>query len=152
MIYTTNTKRELLVDAEDVERVSKLRWYARKDGSIRSTSRVFVSSNVSLASFIMRRYRTVFDHINRNTYDNRKSNLRECSHAQNMCNMSKRSNTKSQYKGVAWHKATGSWIAQIGFMNKRKHLGCFNSEIDAAKAYNKAAIELFKEFAALNPV
>jgi hypothetical protein len=56
----------------------------------------------------------------------------------------------SIYKGVTWHKKTCKWLAQIYFQNKRFHLGYFTSEIEAAKAYNNAALKHFGEFASVN--
>lgn len=92
------------------------------------------------------------DHINGNGLDNRKSNLRICKHQQNMWNRKAVTGSASKYKGVDWYAASGSWRAYIKIDGKQKHLGCYKSEDDAARAYNKAAIELHGEFARLNPV
>lgn len=92
------------------------------------------------------------DHENENKLDNQKRNLRFCTNSQNMSNRGKQKNNTSGYKGVFWSIPAKRWRAQIRVDRKFIHLGLFDSTIDAAKAYNKAAIELFGEFAHLNPV
>jgi hypothetical protein len=87
------------------------------------------------------------DHINGNRLDNRKCNLRICTHAQNQYNQNIRKNGKSIYKGVSWQKP---WVASIRIDSKKYNLGAFASEEEAAFAYNKAAIEYYGEFAKLN--
>jgi len=90
------------------------------------------------------------DHINGDALDNRKSNLRICSHAENIRNGKKGKNCSSSYKGVGWFKLRKKWRARIMIDYKDKHLGLFSNEIDAAKAYDEAARELHGEFARLN--
>jgi hypothetical protein len=87
------------------------------------------------------------DHINGNTMDNRLCNLRICSHGQNMCNRRKRTGT-SKYIGVV--NKRGKWNAQITHNKKTIFIGIFENEIDAAKEYNKCAINFHGEFARLN--
>lgn len=93
----------------------------------------------------------VIDHINGDTLDNRRSNLRVCSQAQNMLNRVKHTAGGSRYKGVAKRKS-GRYRADIRLGGVRKYLGDYDDEESAARAYNAAAKELFGEFARLNPV
>ena len=84
-------------------------------------------------------------------------NLRIVNQSQNGMNrkLNKTYNNKlttSKYKGVTWHKKTNKWQSQIVINGKVKHLGIFTNEIDAAKTYNKAAIELYGEYANLNEI
>ena len=91
------------------------------------------------------------DHINHNTLDNRKHNLRVCSTSQNAQNTLKRQKNKSsKYKGISLVKRTGKYRGYIMLNYKETHLGTFTNEIEAARAYNKKALELFGEFALLN--
>jgi hypothetical protein len=93
----------------------------------------------------------VIDHINHNGLDNRKANLRIATHAQNSRNTKKqRPKTASQYKGVPWNSTLKKWRAQITLNGKRISLGCFEDEIQAAKAYDNAARKYHGAFAALN--
>lgn len=92
------------------------------------------------------------DHINHNTLDNRRCNLRLATPAQNGQNMRLAKNNTSGYKGVFWDRATNKWRAKIHFNGKCLCLGTYQETIDAAKAYNKAAVEYFGEFAFLNDV
>jgi len=93
----------------------------------------------------------VIDHINQDGMDNRSANLRAATRAQNLHNRKKSSRPcSSKYKGVSWHKSLFKWQAAIMFENKRIYLGCFNSEIDAAKAYDEAAKKYHGQFACLN--
>lgn len=55
-----------------------------------------------------------------------------------------------EVKGVAFRKASGKWVARICTEGKQIHLGCFEHEIDAAKAYDNAARKCHGEFAGLN--
>ena len=92
------------------------------------------------------------DHINGNRLDNRKENLRICSHAENCINVSKRKNVTSQYLGVSRLKNNklNPWVA-IVFSNKKKyHIGCFPTELSAAMARDMFAKEINGEFARLN--
>ena len=66
--------------------------------------------------------------------------------------MGKRTKGSSKFKGVSWFKRTEKWKAQIQYRKKVIHLGYFKDEIDAAKAYNAKAIELFGEYACLNKI
>ena len=94
------------------------------------------------------------DHMNGDGLDNRKANLRPCLKSQNSANISKPRGyagnpTTSQYKGVC-RVLRGGWQAGIGVAGKRKSLGIFKSEEDAARAYDKAAREIFGTFARTN--
>lgn len=89
------------------------------------------------------------DHINHNTLDNRKQNLRICTHAENIRNQ-KIKRYSSKYKGVYWDKFNKKWKVQIMYNYKNYNLGRYILEEEAAKAYDKAAKELFGEFALLN--
>jgi len=92
----------------------------------------------------------VVDHINGDSLDNRRANLRLATHSQNQCNKRKRKNTSSQFIGVFFNKKRRSWWSQIRVNGKSLWLGCFDSEIDAAKAYDAAAKKYHGEFARLN--
>lgn len=88
------------------------------------------------------------DHINGNPLDNRRSNLRLATHAQNMRNS--RALSASGYKGVTWHKQCRKWRAEIQHNGQKRHLGLYTSRIEAARAYDDAARQLFGPYAALN--
>ena len=90
------------------------------------------------------------DHKNRNSLNNHLSNLRWCTKKENSQNMSKRKNTASMYKGVCFDKSKNTWHARIQHNGQPIHLGYFSDESDAGRAYDRKAIELFKEFAVLN--
>jgi len=92
------------------------------------------------------------DHINHNTLDNRKNELRVCTQSQNNMNSRKRKNCTSIYKGVCWKKQFMRWDSYIMVNQKQIYIGRFKSEKMAALAYNKKAKELFGEFAYLNNI
>ena len=125
---------------------SRSHWYARRncyDGPHRTTVRIHrVIMDAQPGEQV--------DHINRNGLDNRRENLRICSHSENQHNAAKRRGCSSRYKGIYWHKGHGKWVAQVGLTGSRHHLGYFVNEIDAAHAYDDAARELHGEFACVN--
>ena len=90
------------------------------------------------------------DHKDRNSLNNHLSNLRWCTRKENQQNRSKNNNGTSMYKGVSFHKRSNKWLAQIRHNGQRIHLGYFNDESEAARAYDRKASELFREFAVLN--
>ena len=92
------------------------------------------------------------DHIDMNKLNNQKNNLRIVTKSQNMMNRRSLKNSSSKFKGVTWNKMAKKWKSSINKNKVKYHLGYFVDEIDAAVAYNRAAKELFKEYAYLNEV
>jgi hypothetical protein len=90
------------------------------------------------------------DHRNCDSLDNRRNNLRFATHAENNYNRRKKKNATSQFLGICFDKRTKNWIGVAVHNGKRIWLGRFDSEIEAAKAYDEAAKKLFGEFARLN--
>lgn len=82
------------------------------------------------------------DHINGDRKDNRISNLRSCTRAENCQNDKLRTTNKSGYPGVSWHKQMGKWAATITINLKHKSLGLYQCKEDAFEAYKKAKLEL----------
>lgn len=144
-IPLTNSERYVLVSEADYRLMSMFKWRANHNGYALTGHSDFMHRMLCPAG-----HGLVVDHINGNTLDNRRSNLRVATRAQNNTNRAKSAGCVSPYKGVTWmttarHKR-GYWKAAIG----GKHLGYFDSEIDAALAYDKAAIEQYADFARLN--
>lgn len=92
------------------------------------------------------------DHKNHNGLDNRETNIRVCTNRQNAQNSLMRKTNKSGYKGLRWDKTVRKWQARIGHKGTKISLGYFKNKIDAAKAYNAKAIELFGEYASTNKI
>jgi len=144
-----------IIDDEDFDELNQYNWCFSHGYAVRG---VAISQGKYKTQY-MHRFVTNcpdgfdVDHINHNTLDNQKSNLRVCSNSENRRNQKVRTYAKtSRFKGVSFYKRDGNWRAQIECNNKNKYLGYFANEIDAAIAYNNAAIELFGEFALLNEV
>ena len=142
------------VDTEDYDRVSEHNWYAnvKKNGEVRAICYIKSrdkDTNLSMARFVMNAPTgRLVDHINHDTLDNRKSNLRICSKLQNQANRKMSKDNTSGFKGVV--KNGDKWRAQIKVNNKHTHLGSYDTAEAAAIAYDKAAIENFGEFALTN--
>ena len=144
------------VDDEDVHKVSSYRWHLHSEGYAVATKGDH-SHRENIWMHVLVSGITKPDHRNGNKLDNRKSNLRAATDSFNMANQKIRSTPKTSiFKGVCWDKRLSKWRALIKSkptgMRSQKELGRFADEIEAAKAYNRAAIELFGEFARLNPV
>lgn len=145
------------VDNDDYEKFAIYRWYA--DASRLSEIRAVRSINMGgkkikriiLSREIMNAPKELkVDHINRDTLDNRKCNLRICTQEENCRNRTKMTNSKSKYKGVGWNTEMNKWIAKITSKGNRIHLGIFADEWEAALAYNEAAKKYYGKFAYLN--
>lgn len=91
------------------------------------------------------------DHINGCRTDNRPCNLRSATQSENLANSTTRAKRgSSRFKGVYFSPRDQAFYADIQAEKKRHRLGFFKSEIDAARAYDRAALELFGEFARTN--
>lgn len=138
-------------DLEDYDKIKDYCWHYDKDGYILSS--VYNETSIKMHNLLMNATDgTVVDHKNGNRNDNRKENLRIATFSQNGYNSNKPSNNTSGYKGVHWNKSMNAWQARIQVDGKRYNLGYFNDKIDAAKAYNEAAIIYHGEFAKLNNI
>ncbi len=141
-----------IVDDEDFDRVNQYKWYCLKtqDGHKYAHAIIHIKDRF-MSRFIMNPPKDMkVDHINRNSLDNRKINLRICTNQQNIFNSDKRTTNTSGYKGVIWEKLRGCWRSQIMLNGKFIYLGRFKDKIAAAKAYNKGALKYHGEFAGLN--
>lgn len=89
------------------------------------------------------------DHINGNRLDNRKKNLRVCTHSENCKNRGNRIDNKTGYKGV-FPYGNGRFRVKIKLDGKMLHVGLYDTADEAARAYNRKAKELFGKYARLN--
>lgn len=92
----------------------------------------------------------LIDHIDLNPANNKVENLRKATNSTNQANTLKKTNLTSKYKGVSWSKQSKKWKAGIYINKKQKHLGFFDKEEDAGKAYDYAARQVFGQYAKLN--
>ena len=144
-----------LVDDADYEWLNQWKWYAMK---VRNTFYAVRGCCQSGKYELILMHREILkalpnektDHRNHNGLDNQRGNLRTCTNTTNQYNQQPQKGRSSQFKGVSWHKSHLKWEAYIMKDSKNYHLGHYVSEIDAAKAYDKAAIKYFGEFAYLN--
>lgn len=144
-----------LVDSDLLPELSKSNWGRDSDGYVfRSVGGAGKQKKIKLHRVVNSTPDGVFtDHINGCRHDNRRSNLRNANFVTNGANRRVNSSAKSsRFKGVSWNKKQQKWRASIKFNKVGYHLGSFDSENEAATAYNRAAIEKFGEFAWLNKI
>jgi len=153
-----NVTVETIFDTDIIEYISKYKWYlANTNYVVSDYIEDGIRKQMSLhraVMFIKNNFQDDFtniDHKDTNTLNNLFTNLRSCTVNQNMMNSNKQKWCSSKWKGVFWNNHATKWQAQITFNGKKlKILDRFDNEIDAARAYNAAAIKYFGEFANLN--
>lgn len=141
-----------IVDPEDYERLSKYKWRVCIKRHTYYVQRA-IKTRGKWTSVMMHRDiikvgpGMVVDHINHNGADNRKANLRAAMIEQNAWN---RRRKKDSFTGVSWNKKNKKWRAAVSHNGISEYISYFESEIEAAKAYDRAALKHRGEFAVLN--
>jgi hypothetical protein len=143
----------VLVSPEDIEKLEGRRLCCNSAGYV-----MIWNKETSKAEYLHRWLfglikgdKAVVDHIDRNILNCQRINLRKGTTSENMCNrkkLNKNGKTASEFKGVTL--VHGKWTAKLIKDKKTYYLGTFDSEIEAAKAYNAKALELHKGYAVLN--
>jgi hypothetical protein len=140
-----------LVDDGDYDWISQWSW-----GSIFNEGIWYACGVINKRRTLMHRLITdapngiLVDHKDRNGLNNQRENLRLCTNTQNQWNSKTPITNTSGYKGVCWHSDTKKYMASISINGKRIYLGYYDNPIDAAKAYDKAAILYRGEYARTN--
>ena len=148
-IRLSNTGKFVLVDATIWETLRHLLWWEHHSGY--AITKIYGKHIPMHRLVLMAPEGVCVDHINRNRKDNRLRNLRLCTKQENTYNASRAKNNSTGYKGVHFHRKNRNFVAYIGKL-PRKHLGSFRTAKEAAKMYNKAALERFGSMANLNEV
>ena len=144
---------EFLIDEDDYEKVRSHTWHYANGYAKTNLPRI---PNKPRPRLLLHRVvigaskGEVVDHKNRNTFDNRKNNLRFCTYAENNRNNSGHRHNKTGFKGCSWCKREGKFRAAITVNGRMKSLGYHNTREEAARAYDAAAKKYFGEFACLN--
>jgi len=143
------------VDPEDKEMIQAFAWHSTDQGNgliyfVHTVQDGNKSWNIYLHRFIVgvrREEKYVVDHISGDHLDNRKANLRICTHAENMRNQRLRKSSRTGFKGVCYNTGHKKYRAQIVVNQKYIHLGYFDFPAEAHKAYCKAAVQYHGEYA-----
>jgi hypothetical protein len=145
---------QTIIDDCDFHKFSKFKWRAAKTASGFYAAREVYLGNKKSKAVLLHREITgcckgfEIDHVNGDTLDNRRMNLRVCSHAENMRNRRLNRNNKSGFKGVVCHG--NKWRAEIKHNGRKMHLGIFDKKEDAARVRRDAEIKLFGDFVRQN--
>lgn len=147
-----------IVDAGDFDRISAYKWCVTEQPAKYRTPYAMRKDRVGDKYISVYMHRRVMgdpvgmhvDHINGDGLDNRRANLRLCTHAQNQMNKNKEVSCVSRFKGVNFYKKTNKWTAKIKHDGKWVWLGYHFTQEDAARAYDAGAERLFGEFAKKN--
>lgn len=147
-MYIYNVDSEIIavvkIDIDDIEKIKKYKWCLSSYGYPISCIN---GRNISLHRFLLNpNDDRVVDHINGDTLDNRRSNLRICTQQENSMNKKMNSNNTSGVKGVYWCKNANKWRAKIQVDGKEKHLGLFSNLEDAKKARELAEEKYYGEY------
>jgi hypothetical protein len=139
-----------LIDSADVDLVAGFRWRQDANGYVsawRGQFQIYLHRLIAGAGTNQR-----VDHENENKLDNRTSNLRFASAAQNRANAgpNRKTGRTSRYKGVSWKSERAHWVAYIHIDGRTRYLGSFADESAAADAYDTAARAAWGDFARLN--
>lgn len=150
---------EVEVDDEDAWRITSERWGIQKHSTpYKSYAYVRKYETVGKRTTARLLHREIagakrgeiVDHINGNPLDNRKANLRVCTHAQNMQNRARHGNNTSGYKGVYWCSEKSKFRAALRINGKKVHAGYALTAQEAARMYDAKAREIFGDFARVN--
>jgi hypothetical protein len=146
-----------LVDDDDFERLNQFKWHASKEGNNFYAKRTPCVNKIKKVIIMHREIINALpgedvDHKDGNSLNNLRENLRLCNQAENVRNSKIRKDNISGYRGVSLFTKRNKFQAIIHFKKKSFWLGYFSSPIDAAIAYNQAAIQHFGEFARLNKI
>lgn len=141
-----------LVDDEDFEYLNQWKWYAAKMGNSVYALRRIRENGIQTGQQMHCQIMGCkwIDHIDGNGLNCQKYNLRKCNQQQNNWNRKPLRVSTSIYKGVSFNKDSKKWVAGIKKDGIDIHLGYHINEIEAAKIYDKKALEIFGEFAYLN--
>lgn len=135
---------EILVEYRDLHWFGKYKFYVvqgRGQSKYVIANALGANRTVSLHHLIMSPPQGLeTDHINHNGLDNRRANLRIVTHQENQANLPKKRGGTSSFYGVSWSKERKAWCAYVAHNAKRKNLGRFNSELEAAHAYDNYLI------------
>ena len=148
----------VLLDDEDYDRVVKAgKWQAVDCNGLLYARRQFVDSSAGTPGVQRTLYMHTFltgwplvDHVNGVTLDNRRCNLRPATKAQNNQNRRPNPKARSGFKGVFWHKQSQLWHARLTHQRRTHSLRYHHTAEEAARAYDRAALELFGEYARTN--
>jgi AP2 domain/HNH endonuclease len=160
VIFLEHKKKilECVIDTADYSLVKGHRWYAKSVHYIKKykAAETYYARAARLSASMEHLLlppvdgKTI-DHIDRNSLNNKRSNLRYATPAQQTMNQRRANPTKtSKYRGVSWNKNTQKFRTIITLQGKKTHVGLYESEEDAARAYDAAAIQHFGEFARTN--
>lgn len=150
----SNSKELFIIDDEDLQMLLKhnTKFYLDGYGNVTTWSKI-LKANITISKLILNISHSGskdIDHINRNNLDNRKSNLRFISHADNCVNRRKRIKTKSKYRGVCWDKISNCWRPIIGRANNTRRGKRTHDEILAATIADDFMLELYGSLALPN--
>ena len=140
-----------LVDDEDFDRLNAFKWHAQghPESMYACNRRTIKRPCIYMHRMLFPDWQYI-DHINGNGLDNRRCNLREATKSQYGANRGPNRNNTTGYKGVCWNVGRKKWIAQLRAQGVDRMTGQFDSAEEAARAYDRAAVKAFGEFAYLN--
>lgn len=148
-------RHEVIIDDEDYDKIKNYNWFIMKQRKtyVFRNVRVDGKRRIELLHRRIMNFPPGFiDHIDGNSLNNGKENMRVCNNAENLRNRGRQKNNKSGFKGVRLHSQNKNWVAQIRTNNVTKYIGVYETKEAAALAYNEAAKKYHGEFARLNEI